>query len=145
MFSGRTVGYLEGLCHASDATYPEGGAVFSLKQSHNSANAELPSELQEAFRLLAPQPHLVPSPQQIADLARFIQGMLGRYTPDSPSGYAVAAAHHLERLLYADLGYDLIHVHTEDWNHGMGMELQVVMARKRDNNLFSLESSWQVD
>ena len=134
MLSASTLELLESFQEISNATYDQGGLLYTYTEAANQAH----------FRYPLPQivaTHL--SAQELDELGRFIEASQGSYQCESASIQFHSLAQKLIDSLLSDLKFNEVVWSFEDGGHYMNASIK--MARRLDNRFFSLELMWSVD
>jgi hypothetical protein len=143
MLSEKTLGYLDGLCHASAMVLTEGGLCYQYTAYRNTAHAHVPQEWRSAFHDRSRTEFNDANDGQLRDLARFMRGALGHINEADVVTRQIEVSRHFLRLLHADIAYDLIQVSVEDDDYGMDAKL--IVASRAENDMLSIEMSWTID
>lgn len=130
MLSAATVRTLEHLVQRSDASYPEGGLLYTFTEAANQAHTLFPKHLEERG-----------APQLTADdrtqLATLICKALGNPGCTEADDESLAIADDLMKRLRGDLEFTGVGTDADDYDdYCWGATIH--MARATDNRYFSL-------
>jgi hypothetical protein len=131
MLSNQTLDFLDVLCCASRAAYPEGGMLWTYIEGANQAHFKF----RDARRVPVAE---ALSAEQLGKWLQWAQG-----DRDPTTDVSIGMAERLVELLREDIRPDEVLWSFED--SGSDMKANIYMARVSDNRYFELELWWSED
>jgi hypothetical protein len=134
MLAFSTLAFLADLQEKSDSAYSEGGLLYTYIEAANQAHSRYKASDKKTD---------VFSPEDLQELACFIQSSQGNYQLENAEPSYLSTAQQLLELLQVDLKFNETTWFLE--RGGYDMRALITMVRHIDNRFFSLEFMWSVD